>query len=197
VITLFLNDHKGGFTTQTLLRFPAVYGSSSFQLIDLNHDGKPDILYTCGDNSDYSKVLKPYHGVYIFTNQGNWKFKQTYFYHINGCTKAIAADFSHNGNLDIATIAYFADFAHQPEEGFTYLEQTGLNQYRAHRVPIDQYGRWLTMEVADVDGDGYDDVILGNFAATGRGLVNQSGFARKWDMHIPLVILKNMAGKKH
>ncbi len=63
---------------------------------------EPDILYTCGDNSDFSKVLKPYHGVYIFTNQSNWKFKQTYFYHIDGCTKAIAADFDHDGDLDVA-----------------------------------------------------------------------------------------------
>jgi hypothetical protein len=118
-IWMFLNDHKGDFTTQNLLHFPAVYGSSSFQLVDFNHDGKPDILYTCGDNSDFSKVLKPYHGVYIFTNQGNWKFKQTYFYHIDGCTKAIAADFDHDGDLDIATIAFFADFKYHPSAGFT------------------------------------------------------------------------------
>ena len=190
-IRMFLNDHKGGFTMQTLLRFPPVYGSSSFQLVDFNHDGKPDILYTCGDNSDYSKVLKPYHGVYIFTNQGDWKFKQTYFYHINGCTKAIAADFEHYGSLDIAAIAFFADFKYHPQEGFTYLEQTKPNQFTAHEIPIDAYGRWLTMEVADIDGDGNDDIILGNFATRGRGLVNQPGFVPNWDMHEPIIVLKN------
>jgi len=194
-IRMFLNDHKGGFTTQTILRFPPVYGSSSFQLVDFNHDGKPDILYTCGDNSDYSKVLKPYHGVYIFTNQGNWKFKQTYFYHLNGCTEAIAADFKHNGTLDIATIAYFADFKYHPQEGFTYLEQTKPNQFTAHEIPISKYGRWLTLDVADVNQDGYNDIILGNFATTGRGLVNQSGYTPAWDMHIPVIVLKNNAGK--
>ncbi|HWZ04156.1 MAG TPA: VCBS repeat-containing protein, partial [Mucilaginibacter sp.] len=142
-IRMFLNDHKGGFTTRTLLRFPPVYGSSSFQLVDFNHDGKPDILYTCGDNSDFSKVLKPYHGIYIFTNQGNWKFKQTYFYHIDGCTKAIAADFEHNGHVDIAAIAFFADFKYHASGGFTFLEQAKPNQYTAHEIPIDNYGRWL------------------------------------------------------
>lgn len=194
-IRMFLNDHKGGFTTQTLLRFPPVYGSSSFQLVDFNHDGKLDILYTCGDNSDFSKVLKPYHGVYIFTNQGNWKFKQTYFYHIDGCTKAIAADFDHDGDLDIAAIAFFADFKYHPQQGFTYLEQTTPNKFVAHEVPINHYGRWLTMEVADIDHDGYDDVILGNFSTTGRGLVNQTGFKPAWDMHIPLIVLKNQSNK--
>ncbi|MDP9046509.1 MAG: VCBS repeat-containing protein [Bacteroidota bacterium] len=195
-IRMFLNDRKGGFTTQTLLRFPPAYGSSSFQLVDFNHDGKPDILYTCGDNSDFSKVLKPYHGVYIFTNVGNWKFKQSYFYHLNGATKAIAADFDHSGNLGIAVIAFFPDLKFHPEEGFTYLEQVKPDQYMPHEIPIGNYGRWLTMEVADIDQDGLNDIILGNFSTTGRGLVNQTGFTPKWDMHEPIIVLKNISGKK-
>src|SRR6185437_4369289 len=196
-IRMFLNDHKGGFIAKTLLRFQPVYGSSSFQLVDFNHDGKPDILYTCGDNSDFSKVLKPYHGVYIFTNQGNWKLKQTYFYHIDGCTKAIAADFNHDGKLDIAAIAFFADFKYHPQEGFTYLEQTALNSYTAHEMPINSYGRWLTMTIGDIDHDGSEDIILGNFSTRGRGLVNQPGFVPNWDMFEPVIVLKNNSGKKH
>jgi hypothetical protein len=195
-IRMYLNDHKGGFTTQTLLRFPSVYGSSSFQLVDFNHDGKPDILYTSGDNSDYSKVLKPYHGVYIFTNQGNWKFKQTYFYHIDGCSKAIAADFDHDGDLDICTIAFFADFKNNPDAGFIYLEQTKPNRFTAHEIPINNYGRWLTMEVADIDKDGNEDIILGNFSTAARGLVNQTGFKPNWNMNMPIIVLKNNSGKK-
>jgi hypothetical protein len=195
-IRMYLNDHKGGFTTRTLLRFPPIYGSGSFQLVDFNHDGKPDILYSCGDNSDFSKVLKPYHGIYIFTNQGNWNFKQTYFYHIDGCTKAIADDFDHSGHLDIAAIAFFADFKYHPQAGFIYFQQTSLNKYIAHEIPVNPYGRWLTMEVADVDHDGYDDIILGNFSIGGRGLVNQPGYVPDWDMHEPVILLKNNAGKK-
>lgn len=195
-VWMFLNDHKGGFITKNLLHFPAVYGSSSFQLLDFNHDGKLDILYTCGDNSDYSKVLKPYHGVYIFTNQGDWKFKQTYFYHVDGCTKAIAADFDHDGDLDIATIAFFADFKSHSAAGFTYLEQTKPNQFTAHELPIDQYGRWLTMEVGDIDNDGKPDVILGNFSTHGRGLLNQKNFKPQWNQRLPVIVLRNNAPKK-
>ncbi|CAN5343994.1 VCBS repeat-containing protein [soil metagenome] len=196
-IWMFLNDHKGGFSTQNLLHFPPIYGSSSFQLVDFNHDGKPDILYTCGDNSDYSKVLKPYHGVYIFTNQGNWKFKQTYFYHIDGSTKAMAADFDHDGDLDIATIAFFADFKFHPRQGFIYLEQTSAGKFLAHEVPVNDYGRWLTMEVADMDHDGYQDVILGNFSVDGRGLINQKDLKPTWDRFEPLIVLKNVAGSRN
>ncbi len=190
-IRMFLNNKKGGFDVKTLLRFPPIYGSSSFQLVDFNHDGKPDILYTCGDNSDYSRILKPYHGVYIFMNQGNWKFKQTYFYHIDGATKAVAADFDGDGDLDIAAIAFFTDFKYHPEEGFTYLQQNKPNDYICHQIPVEKYGRWISMDVNDVDGDGKPDIILGNFSIGQRGLLNQKGFVPKWDMFEPLIILKN------
>lgn len=190
-IRMFLNDQHGGFTVKTLLRFPPIYGSSSYQLIDFNHDGKPDILYTCGDNSDYSRVLKPYHGVYIFINQGGWKFKQQYFYHIDGCTKAMAADFDGDGDLDIAAIGFFSDFKFHPEEGFTYLEQNKPLGFVAHYVPVQNMGRWICMDVSDVDQDGDPDIILGNFSVGDRGLLNQKGFTPQWDMHEPLIILKN------
>jgi len=196
-IWMFLNDRKGGFTSKNILHFPPIYGSSSFQLVDFNHDGKPDILYTCGDNSDLSPVLKPYHGVYIFTNKGNWTFKQTFFYHIDGSSKAIAADFDKDGDLDIATIAYFPDFKENPQQGFVYLEQTSANQFKAHEIPVNDYGRWLTMEVADINNDGYPDVILGNFSIAGRDMMNQKGVKKSWDRYLPLIVLKNKAGASH
>jgi hypothetical protein len=195
-IWMFLNDHKGGFITQNLSHFPPIYGSSSFQLIDFNHDGKPDILYTSGDNSDYSKVLKPYHGVYIFTNQGDWKFKQTYFYHVDGSTKAIAADFDGDGDLDIATIAFFADFKNHPSAGFTYLEQTSPGKFTAHELPIESYGRWLTMEIGDIDQHGIPDIMLGNFSTPGRGFINQKGYTPQWNEKNSVIVLKNISTSK-
>ena len=124
-IFLFTNKGNGVFEQQQVLRFPSIYGSTYFEFADFNKDGLKDIVYTCGDNADYSVVLKPYHGVYIFLNEGNNHFKQKYFFPINGCYKAMARDFDQDGDLDIATIAFFADFSSQPEEGFVYLENEG------------------------------------------------------------------------
>jgi cytochrome c2 len=194
-IWLFLNNQKGGFNAKNVLHFPPIYGSSSFQLADFNRDGKPDILYTAGDNSDYSTVLKPYHGVYIFINTGNFNFKKQYFYHIDGCTKAVAADFKHNGKLDIAVISFFADFKNDPTEGFEYLEQTKPLQFVAHKVQVERYGRWLTMDVSDYNHDSFPDIILGNFSMGGQ-LINQKGFKPDWDMHEPLIVLENNGDKK-
>jgi len=186
-IFLFTNDGHGAFKTEEVLRFPPVYGSSYFELADFNHDGYPDIVYTCGDNADFSVVLKPYHGVYIFLNDQTNHFKQKYFFPINGCYKAIARDFDGDGDLDIATISFFADYEHQPEEGFIYLENKGNFDFQPHSIPGTESGRWLTMDAGDIDGDGRIDLVLGNFSI-GPSFVKSK---YDWEKGPPFVILKN------
>lgn len=185
---LYLNDHKGGFTTRNLLRFPSVYGSSSFQLADLDHDGKPDLIYTCGYNFHDSRILKPYHGLHIFRNTGNWNFKQQWFYPINGCTKAIAADFKGDGNLDIATSAFFADLQNNPAEGVIYFEHDKPFSFKPHAIPVSKYGRWMSMDVGDYNNDGKPDIILGNYSS---GFMFQPGFTPFWAKNIPFIVLQN------
>ena len=187
-IWMFLNDRKGGFTTSNLLRFPPVYGSTSFQMVDFNNDGKVDILYTCGDNGDFSRVLKPYHGVYIFLNQGEFKFKQSWFYPVNGATKAIAADFNGDGRPDIASIAFFSDLKDTPDEGFTYFEQDDNRHFVPHRLPINTFGRWICMDIKDYNNDGKLDIILGNYAI---GFSNQDNVLRNWNRYNRFIVLQN------
>ncbi len=185
---LFLNDHKGGFTAKNLLRFPPVYGSTSIQIADVDHDGNPDVIYTCGYNFRDSRILKPYHGLYIFKNTGNWNLKQQWFYPINGCTKAIAADFKGDGHLDIVTSAFFADLKNEPEESVIYFEQGSGFDFKPHAIPVSKYGRWMTMDVADFNGDGKPDIVLGNYAA---GFEFQNGLKPFWDKNTPFIVLQN------
>jgi hypothetical protein len=187
-IFLFTNLGNGKFSERKVLGFPAIYGSSYFELDDFNHDGYPDILYTCGDNADYSVVLKPYHGVYIFLNDGQNHFKQKYFFPINGCFKAMARDFDGDGDLDIAAIAFFADYARQPDEGFVYLENKGKFEFQPFTFYKGRLGRWLTMDAADLDGDGKIDIVLGNFSVA-PGFIKS---AIPWKQGPQFLFLKNI-----
>ena len=186
-IMLYTNKGYGQFTGQQILRFPPCYGSTYFELDDFNHDGNPDILYTCGDNGDFSTVLKPYHGIYIFMNDGHGQFNQRYFYPVDGCYRAMAKDMDGDGDLDIAAIAYFADFARQPEEGFVYLENRGQLKFLPHSIPGTECGRWINMDVADVDGDGRPDILLAN-CSVGPGFIKS---ATDWKKGPAFLLLRN------
>ena len=166
-ITLFINDGNFKFNAQILLRFSPVYGSSYFDVHDFNQDGKFDILFTNGDNADFSSVLKPYHGIRIFLNEGNNNFKESWFYPMHGASQAVARDFDMDGDLDIAAISFFPDFENHPEQSFLYFENN-RGKFIPSITPLASSGRWLVMEAADIDNDADEDLLLGalNFTAS-------------------------------
>lgn len=186
---IFLYTNKGGgqFAEEEVLRFPPSYGSTYFELTDLNGDGRKDILYTCGDNGDFSTVLKPYHGIYFFLNDSGVHFTQRYFFPLNGCYRAMAVDIDRDGLPDIAAIAYFADFSHHPEEGFVWLHNKGGLRFDAHTVPGTEVGRWIAMDVCDADGDGWPDILLANCSV--GPLFNKGNV--DWKKGPPFILLKN------
>jgi hypothetical protein len=118
-------------------------------------------------------------------------FNQKFFFPINGCYKAIARDFDNDGDLDIATISFFADYAKQPEEGFVYLENQGDYQFQPFSTPETQAGHWLTIDAGDFNGDGRTDLILGNFSM-GTGTTKMG---KDWKLGPPFMILQNI-GKR-
>lgn len=174
-IVLFENDGSGAFNRQQVLaRFPPVYGTMHFTLDDFNGDGKPDILYMNGDNFDFSRVLKPYHGVHILENGGKNNFQERYFYPLYGAAQAVVADFDKDGDLDILAVSNFADLQRHPERGITYLENTGPHMFRPYVFSIAATNQWNVMAIADLNRNGRLDVLIGamslaNIAAGQRG----------------------------
>ena len=162
-IMLFPNDGTGDFSGQSrvLARFPPIYGSMYFTLRDFNGDGKPDILYVNGDNWDYSRVLKPYHGIRILENDGHNDFTERYFFPIYGAAQAVVADFDKDGDLDILTTSNFADSARHPERGIMYFENVGLYQFKPYAFSIASGNQWNVMATADLNRDGWPDVLVG------------------------------------
>ncbi|MEA2706551.1 MAG: hypothetical protein QOH22_1339 [Gemmatimonadaceae bacterium] len=162
-IVLFDNDGKGHFggRQQVLARFPPVYGSMYFSMHDFNGDGKPDIVYVNGDNFDYSRVLKPYHGIRLLENDGKNNFHERYFFPVYGASRAEVADFDGDGDLDILTTSNFADFQRHPERGIMYLENVGKYQFRPYAFTVASGNQWNLTATADLNKDGLLDVIVG------------------------------------
>jgi hypothetical protein len=159
-ITYFKNLGDFKFEQKVLLRFPPVYGSSYFEIADFNGDGRVDILYTNGDNSDLSMIYKPYHGVRIFMQHENGEFKESWFYKMDGASKAMAYDFDMDGDLDIAAISFFSDFENKPDCSFIYFENSDL-KFTPTKLAEAASGRWVVMEIEDIDHDGDKDILLG------------------------------------
>jgi hypothetical protein len=185
-VFIFRNKGNGQFGQQQVLRLPPSYGSTFFELVDFNKDGHEDIIYTCGDNADYSPVLKPYHGVYIFLNDGANHFTQHFFFPMNGCYKALARDYDNDGDIDIAAISFFADYEKQPQESFVYLDNRQGNFFPLS-FPEATTGRWLTMDAGDLDNDGAIDLVLGNFSKAPAMMRS----ATDWTLGPGFIVLKN------
>lgn len=179
------------FSEKQLVSFSPLHGSQYFELHDFNGDGNDDLLYVCGDNADKTPILKNYHGIYIYLNDGNSNFSEAWFYPQNGAYKAIAGDFDLDGDLDIASISFFPDYANNPEESFLYLENTGDLAFKPYSFPQAERGRWMVMDAADMDGDGDLDIALGSFVYfIPKG--DTTGLGQRWMEEGPsVVVLEN------
>jgi FG-GAP-like repeat len=191
-IYLFTNQGKGVFREQPLVEFHPLFGSTYFELADFNGDGFLDILATNGDNGEYPSPFKNYHGIRIYLNDGSNHFHEAWFYPLNGAFKAMAADFDHDGDLDIAAISFFPDYEKSPEESFVYLENKGGLKFQAHSFPESTEGRWLTMDVNDIDGDGDWDIVLGSFSQGPQSIPIPNSMQERWNTNrIAVLILEN------
>lgn len=176
-IVLFPNDGEGRFSGggRVLARFPPVYGTMYFSMHDFNGDGTLDILYVNGDNFDFSRVLKPYHGIRILENDGRNRFAERYFFPMYGAAQAAVADFDKDGDLDILASSNFADARRHPERGIMYFEHTGRYTFQPYAFSVASRSQWNVMATGDLNGDEWPDVIIGamrleNIARLQRGV---------------------------
>jgi hypothetical protein len=157
-LTLYQNNGNLNFSEHTIIQFPAVYGSSYFEIVDFNEDGNPDIVYCNGDNGDFSNITKPYHAIRIFENDGSGNVQEVWTYPMPGAWKTVSKDFDHDGDFDIAAISLFPDNSGQ---SFVYLKNNGNYKFEPGQISAD--GKWMEIEAFDKDDDGDLDLVLGAF----------------------------------
>ena len=187
-ISIFYNKGDGEFEASVVLRFPPVYGSCDLQLVDFNKDGAMDLLYTNGDNADFSQILKPYHGVRLYLNDGKNKFTEAYFYPLHGAFQAGSADFDLDGDMDIIAASFFPKTIDKPESSVVYLEQTQSLQFQPYTFNEAIQGKWLTLDIGDLDHDGDTDIVIGSFLGYETGASEKMKFI---DKKLPFLFLEN------
>ena len=160
---LLMNQGGGEFELRTVFEADSSYGHTFLELNDFNGDGLMDALVVNGDNvdSDPYNTPKNYHGVRIYLDRGGLRFEEAFFYPMYGAFVAKAADFDADGDLDIAAVSFYPDFADPQRESFAYMENRGGLDFLPSTSGELNDGRWMTMDIGDVDGDSDVDVVLG------------------------------------
>jgi hypothetical protein len=167
-IVAFLNNGGGRFQKEIIYRAPhPAYGSSGIQLVDLNGDGKLDVLYTNGDTMDPPYLLKPYHGIQWLENQGRFPFAHHPIAPMYGVHRAVAADFRGIGRLDIMAVSYlppdrFPQRNKLDLDAVIYLEQTEAGLFARHSLEKRTCDH-VTCVAGDIFGTGRIDFLTGNF----------------------------------
>lgn len=185
-ISIFYNDGEGGYHEEQVLRFNPSFGSVYFEIADLNSNGFPDIVYCNGDNGDYPPLLKDYHGIRIFENDGQNKFENVYHFPMYGVYKCAVEDFNANGLVDIVAVSFFPEEEADPRQDFIYLENIGSYEFIPKILKTNLSSRWLTFDIGDIDGNGYKDILLGAY-----GKYNHTSQSEPSHQENSLLLLKN------
>ena len=183
-ILLFENQGEGKFREEVLLEFQPAFGSSDFRFEDMDGDGLKDLILVNGDNADQSQILKFFHGVRIFKNQGNGKFEEDWFYPMYGASGLEIGDFDQDGDQDLVVISFFPDQAQKPRQDLIYFQNTSSG-YKPFALAQNHDFHWLTLAKGDLDLDGDLDLVVGGFE------FNQLYQAPKENWK-PILILKNL-----
>ncbi len=179
-LLIFYNKGNFNFEEKSISKFPSSFGLNNMQIEDIDNDGLQDILITNGDNADISSQLKNYHGIRIYKNLGNSKFKLAWFYPIYGASNIVVEDFDQDAKKDFAIISHFPDFNDKKHEDFVFFKNLGNNKYKPYKFLSPFNGRLLTLDKADFDLDGDMDIVIGNYIdnLTDPGVTNYTNWQK-------------------
>jgi hypothetical protein len=178
-VVAFLNEGGGRFRKETIYVAPhPAVGSTGIQMVDLNGDGKLDVLLTNGDVLDQPYLLKPYHGIHWLENKGTFPFTHHHLTAMYGVHRAVAADLRGNGRLDVVACSFLPAevFPQRKELGLDsviVLEQTAPGQFVRHSLETVTCDH-VTCAAGAWNGDGKVHLVLGNFCISEKHVIDSS-----------------------
>jgi hypothetical protein len=131
----------------------------------MDNDKDLDVLLTHGDTFD-DGIVKPYHGIQWLENKGAFPFVEHTIAAMPAVIRAAAADLDGDGDLDIVACALLAtgtDVDERTLPALVWLEQTKPGTFVRHTIEMG-FPRHATLDVADINGDGANDIAVGNFS---------------------------------
>jgi enediyne biosynthesis protein E4 len=155
---LYRNNGKGEFTKDTAA-FPVNFSNIS-AAVPMDYDGDGDLdLFIGGRSMSYNYGMDPYS--YILENDGKGKFTDVTaklnpgISQIGMVTNAAWADVTGDGKNDlIITGEWMSTHIYTYVNGKIQEVKTNLNSLS---------GWWQSLCIADMDGDGDNDMMLGNY----------------------------------
>ena len=161
-IYVFVNDGRGGFSPKRIFGASNEdFGSSWITVVDLDRDGDADVVYSNGDAFDYAPPKgRGWNGVQWLENSGGLAFTFHRIADFSGASSPQAADLDNDGDLDIAVVSAYNDWARPDAQSLAWFENDGKMRFTLRDLASTPT-HLITLAIGDLNGDKRPDLVTG------------------------------------
>jgi hypothetical protein len=161
-IYVFVNEGAKTFTPRRIFGASNEdFGSSWITVTDLDRDGDVDVLYSNGDAFDYAPPKgRGWNGVQWLENTGGVHFVYHRIADYSGASSPQAGDLDGDGDVDLAVVSAYNDWARADAESLVWFENDGSMRFTMRGIATAPT-HLLTLAIGDLSGDGRPDLVTG------------------------------------